>query len=117
MASDSHLWSEAYSRKLDDVFEIQEEVSRTIADQLEAQLVDRGTGSRPTESLEACQLSLRGRHLYQDRSFEALDRAAVLLRQAVEIDPGFDEAWPALAAAHPSGQAMLDFNRWPGEID
>ena len=97
--SDSHLWSEAYSRSMDNVFEVQEEISRAIADQLQLRLSDNQTSGRPTDDVDAYRLFLRGRHHYQLRGDEDLARAIDLLRQAVAIDPTFDEAWANLAAA------------------
>jgi TolB-like protein/Flp pilus assembly protein TadD len=100
VATDSHLWSDAYNRKLENVFEIQEEISKAIAQELQVTL---GTGSagpaaKPTENLKAYQLFLRGRHLYQNRG-PGVVRAIELLQQAVELDPSFANAWANLAAA------------------
>jgi TolB-like protein/Flp pilus assembly protein TadD len=95
--SDSHLWSKAYSRKLENVFEIQEEISLAIADALHVTLSDGATSTRPTENLKAYDAFLRGRHLYQRR--ENLDLAVNYLEKAVELDPGFTDAWANMAAA------------------
>ena len=102
VATDSHLWSDAYNRKLENVFEIQEEISKAIAQELQVTL---GTGSitsagKPTENLEAYQLFLRGRHLYQNRGSTQLERSMELLKQSVDLDPEFSEAWANLAAAN-----------------
>jgi TolB-like protein/Flp pilus assembly protein TadD len=98
--TDSHLWSDAYNRKLENVFEIQEEISKAIAAELQVTLGTSGKTGRPTESLEAWQLFLRGRHLYQNRGKAQLERTIELLKQAVDLDPDFDEAWANLAAAN-----------------
>ena len=100
VSTDSHLWSDAYNRKLENVFEIQEEISKSIATELQVTLGTSGQQGKPTENLEAFQLFLRGRHLYQNRGKEQLARAIELLKQAVELDPGFSEAWANLAAAN-----------------
>jgi TolB-like protein/Flp pilus assembly protein TadD len=96
--TDSHLWSQAYSRSLENVFEIQEDISRAIAGALELALADNVVAEKPTENLDAYQLFLRGRSLYQTRDTENLDRALDLLGQAVALDPQYDEAWANLAA-------------------
>jgi TolB-like protein/Tfp pilus assembly protein PilF len=96
--TDSHLWSQAYSRSLENVFEIQEEISLAIAGALEMALADDVVADKPTENLDAYQLFLRGRSLYQTRDTENLDRALDLLGQAVALDPQYDEAWANLAA-------------------
>jgi len=99
VATDSHLWSDAYNRKLENVFEIQEEISKAIAAELQVTLGTSGKTGKPTENLEAWQLFLRGRHLYQNRGKAQLERAIELLKQAVALDPNFAEAWANLAAA------------------
>jgi len=100
VATDSHLWSDAYSRKLENVFEIQEEISKAIAGELQVTLGTTGSTGKPTDNLEAWQLYLRGRHLYQNRGVPQLARAVELLKQAVELDPEFADAWANLAAAN-----------------
>ncbi len=100
VATDSHLWSDAYSRKLENVFEIQEEISKAIAGELQVTLGTTGSTGKPTDNLEAWQLFLRGRHLYQNRGVPQLARAVELLKQAVELDPEFADAWANLAAAN-----------------
>lgn len=99
VSTDSHLWSDAYNRKLENVFDIQEEISKAIAAELQVTLGASGKTGKPTENLEAWQLFLRGRHLYQNRGEEQLARAVNLLRQAVELEPDFADAWANLAAA------------------
>jgi len=100
VATDSHLWSDAYNRKLENIFEIQEEISKAIAAELQVTLgTSRQTGN-PSENLEAWQLFLRGRSLYQNRGEAQLARSVSLLKQAVALDPGFAEAWANLAAAN-----------------
>ena len=100
VASDSHLWSDAYNRKLENVFEIQQEISQAIASELQVTLGTSGKTGKPTENLEAWQLFLRGRHLYQNRGEAQLARSVELLKQAVALDPQFAEAWANLAAAN-----------------
>ena len=100
VATDSHLWSDAYNRKLENIFEIQEEISKAIAAELQVTLGTSGKTGKPTDNLEAWQLFLRGRNLYQNRGEAQLERSVSLLKQAVELDPGFAEAWANLAAAN-----------------
>lgn len=100
VATDSHLWSDAYNRKMENVFEIQEEISKAIARELQVTLGTTGQHGKPTGNLEAYQLFLRGRHLYQSRGEEQLARSVELLKQSVELDPNFAEAWANLAAAN-----------------
>lgn len=99
VATDSHLWSEAYNRNLENIFEIQEEISKAIAAELQVTLGTSASTGNPTDNLEAWQLFLRGRNLYQNRGEAQLERSVSLLKQAVALDPGFAEAWANLAAA------------------
>jgi TolB-like protein/Flp pilus assembly protein TadD len=100
VATDSHLWSDAYNRKLENIFEIQEEISKAIAAELQVTLGTSAKSGKPTDNLEAWQLFLRGRNLYQNRGEAQLERSVSLLQQAVALDPGFAEAWANLAAAN-----------------
>jgi TolB-like protein/Flp pilus assembly protein TadD len=106
--NDSHLWAEHYDRALDDVFAIQSEIARTIADQLHAKLSPTEKSAvdiPPTKDLEAYDLYLRARALYADTSDpfhaqEKLPEAARLLDAAVARDPNFLLAWCQLANVH-----------------
>jgi len=63
-ASDTHLWAEAYDRKLTDIFAVKSEIAKTIADTLQAELTGserNAIAARPTENTEAYQLYLKGR--------------------------------------------------------
>ena len=95
------LWGQAYDRKLDDVFVIQEEIARSIADALSVQLkLDRSNKSeRPTQDMGAYDNYLEARALITQRSGDNLRRAAALLESAVQRDPAFAKAWAALAQA------------------
>jgi len=96
VATDSHLWSDAYNRKLENIFEIQEEISKAIAHELQVTLGAGSKSGNPTKNLEAYQLFLRGRDLYQRRVnfIEAVD----LFQQVVDLDPEFAEGWANLGA-------------------
>jgi TolB-like protein len=106
--SDAHLWAETYDRDLADVFAIQSEIAKTIANQLQAKLSPNEKASiekPPTTNLAAYDLYLRARELYattsdQVRGKEQLPKAANLLDQAVAADPGFALAWCFLAQVH-----------------
>jgi TolB-like protein/Tfp pilus assembly protein PilF len=103
--TDRHLWSETYDRKLEDVFAVQDEIAQKI---VEALTLTLGAGEKAalaqphqaTENLEAYELFLRGRALWQRRGAENIRKSIDLLDQATKLDPGFSRAWSALAAAH-----------------
>ncbi len=103
--SDRHLWSETYERELDDIFEIQEEISNNIVDQLKVALdVDEaeaiGRLQRPTESTEAYELYLQGRFQWRKRLEENIRSSIDLFEKAIAIDPNFAKAHEALASAN-----------------
>jgi TolB-like protein len=95
------LWSQSFDRKLDDVFAIQEEIARAIADALSTPLgLENSAGpARQTKDMEAYDNFLQARVLLADRTAEKLRRAFALLTSAVERDPGFGNGWAVLAQA------------------
>lgn len=100
-ATGYYLWSETYDRELNDVLAIQDEISEAIVSSLRIRLPGTGgvVGLRAssTRSIEAYDLYLRGRHLWNQRTDESLARAAEYFRQAVALDPGYADAYSGLA--------------------
>ena len=93
VANDSHLWSEAFNRKMENIFEVQEEIAQAIARKLQVELGAGTAADRPTQNLDAYKAFLQGRHYYQARGAENLQLAIGFLNQAVQLDPAFDDAW------------------------
>jgi TolB-like protein/Tfp pilus assembly protein PilF len=107
--NDTHIWAEKYDRDLADVFSIQSEIARAIADQLQARLSPKeksAINERPTSDFAAHDLYLRAKELIYEgevtpsRQRENLFQAVQLLDQAVARDPAFLLAHCQLAAAH-----------------
>lgn len=102
VADGYHLWSERYDRDLKDVFAIQDEIARSIAERLKLtlecdraqQLVNAGT-----KNLDAYQFYLKGRALLYRRG-GAIPQAAECFNQAVKRDPDYALAWAGLADAY-----------------
>lgn len=101
-ASDSsHLWSKTYDRNLTDVFAVQEEIARDVAQALSVKLdvvtLNRAQGG--TTNIDAYDRYLRWRQLVFSDAWDAEhDRQRVqMAREAVALDPGFVLAWDALA--------------------
>ncbi len=91
-----HLWSETYDRQLEDVFAIQDEISRAIVDALRPTLLGEPEArlvSASTKSMEAYDHYLRGRHYWDQRYKVGLEAALKYFQKAVEIDPGFALAY------------------------
>jgi TolB-like protein len=97
-----NLWSQSFDRKLDDVFAIQEEIARSIAEALSVQLkvASVGQAERPTQDMRAYDDYLKARTLITQRSPTNMRSAIPLLEAAVQRDPAFAKAWAALAQAH-----------------
>jgi TolB-like protein/Flp pilus assembly protein TadD len=106
--SDAHLWAQTYDRDLADVFAIQSEIAKTIADQLQARLSPREKAEiekPPTSNLAAFDLytranALLARTAYSSTIVEDLQEAAELLNQAVALDPNFFLAYVRLGFVH-----------------
>jgi TolB-like protein len=106
--SDTHLWAENYHRPLDDVFAIQSEIAKAVADQLQAKLSPAEKAAieePPTTDLVAYDRYLRGKKLFARTTFdtgqvEHMRQAVRLLDQAVAHDPTFYLAYCQLARTH-----------------
>jgi serine/threonine protein kinase/tetratricopeptide (TPR) repeat protein len=97
------LWSDHFDRDLDDIFALQDELARAIAERLELTLGLRSAGplvSPPTDDLEAYQLYLRGREAVQLRSAASMRRGVEFFRQALARDPAYARAYVGLAEAY-----------------
>ena len=106
--TDMHLWAEHYDRDLADVFAIQSEIAKTIADQLQAKISPSEKAAiekAPTTDLAAFDLYERAKALWADvtnplHARENLPQAAQLLDEAVARDPQFLLAWCLLSRVH-----------------
>jgi len=97
-----HLWSERFDRKLDDVFEVQDEIARTIAEKLKVRLTGGGQGPlvKPsTENVEAYELYLQGRHFWGKRG-AGIMKGLKFFEAALEKDPAFALAHAGMADAY-----------------
>jgi serine/threonine-protein kinase len=106
--TDAHLWAENYDRPLGDVFAIQSEIAKTIAEQLRAKLSpsEKAAIDKPdTTDMAAYDLYLRARSLFADSSNPIsaktnLTQAGRFLDEAVTRDPRFLNAWCLLSRVH-----------------
>ena len=98
------LWSEAYDVPARDVFAVQAQIARSIADALNVRLAssarDSPLVSRPTADLEAYDLYLRGRHVRTRDTRDRLEQALAYYRGAIERDPNFANAYSGLAETY-----------------
>ncbi|HUQ98307.1 MAG TPA: protein kinase [Gemmatimonadaceae bacterium] len=101
--SDEHVWAETWDRDIADIFAIQTEVAEHIARTLHARLTPTERSriaEKPTESLEAYNLYLLGRHHYNKVTPEDFVKAVDYFKEASDLDPKFALALAALAEAH-----------------
>ncbi|HEY8832838.1 MAG TPA: protein kinase, partial [Gemmatimonadaceae bacterium] len=95
-----HLWNETYDRQLEDVFAVQDEISRAIVEALKLRLAsDTGQIVAPTKNLEAYTLYLKGRFFFAKLSEPALRRSLDLYQQALLQDPALARAYAGIADA------------------
>ena len=101
--TDTHLWSETYTRQLDDIFAVQDEIAQAIVSALKVTLnsgEQTPIQTRSTDSIEAYNKYLLGRHLWNQRGRKSLIAATKPLKEAVSIDANYGQAWAALADAY-----------------
>src|SRR5205809_1930139 len=122
--TDAHLWAQTYDRDLADVFAIQSEIAKAIADQLQAKLSPnekKAIEQPPTTDLAAFDLYSRAKSLLLTTSFSAtrdpdLRKAIELLDEAVKRDPSFFDAYCQLAYAHETIYAITGSGHTPARL-
>jgi len=111
--TDSHLWADTYDRKLTDIFEVETEIAKRIADSLQANLTspeEKALAVKPTNNSEAYDAYLRGlafegRNYYYSRDLAV--KTAGCYERAAQLDPKFALAWARLSRVN----AFIYFNR------
>jgi TolB-like protein/predicted Zn-dependent protease len=107
-ANDSHLWADTFDRKLTDIFSVESEIGKAIADQLRAKLTRReeqAIAAKPTDNVEAYDAYLRGLAYCHRPGYSGADilDAIKSFRKAVQLDPNFALAWAWLARESAAG--------------
>ena len=100
--TDFPLWSERYDREMKDVFEVQDEIARKIAEALRVTLSPHeleALAIKPTENLQAYDLYLRGKRYARRQTRQDLEFALQMFESAVAMDPNFALAYAACANA------------------
>jgi TolB-like protein/Tfp pilus assembly protein PilF len=103
--TDSHLWAETYDRKLTDIFGVESEIAKGIAESLQAKLTGReeqALAAKPTDHPEAYDAYLRGL-AFEARGVYAIDplpEAISFFERSVQLDPNFALGWAQLSRAH-----------------
>ena len=88
-----HLWSESYDRSFEDIFELQDDISRNIANKLRSNLSSSDHAQQlvsvPTENMEAYSKYMQGMHYRNIQNFEAVKKAMQCFHEALVLDPNF----------------------------
>ncbi|HSP61627.1 MAG TPA: tetratricopeptide repeat protein, partial [Pyrinomonadaceae bacterium] len=112
--TNAHLWAEIYDRKLTDIFAVESDIAKTIADTLQAKL----TGSEKqmmaaasTTDTTAYELYHKGWSLWERRSGDNIPRAIAFYEQAIARDPKYALAYAGLASAHILASFYTDADR------
>jgi serine/threonine protein kinase/Tfp pilus assembly protein PilF len=101
--NDAHLWGDIYDRKLTDIFAVESDIAKTIADTLRAELTGAEKqliAAQPTSDTAAYELYLKGRLLWSKRGGENLRQAIGFYEQAITRDPNYALAYAGLAEAY-----------------
>jgi serine/threonine-protein kinase len=101
--TNSHLWAEIYDRKLTDIFAVESDIAKAIADQLQAKLSGsekQMMAAQPTTDTEAYELYHKGKSLWEKRSGDNIPKAIAYYEQAIARDPNYALAYAGLAKAY-----------------
>jgi TolB-like protein/class 3 adenylate cyclase/Tfp pilus assembly protein PilF len=101
--NDAHLWGDVYDRKLTDIFSVESDIAKTVADTLQAKLTGaekQSISSQPTSDLTAYELYLKGRSFWRKRSGDNIPKAIAFYEQAIARDPNYALAYAGMAEAY-----------------
>jgi serine/threonine protein kinase/Flp pilus assembly protein TadD len=108
-----HLWAERFDRMIEDIFDLQNEVSQKIVDALKISLSDserQALTQKPTDDLRAYDFYMRGRELLYLKGRRNTESAIEMFENAAQIDPGFASSYAGLAEAYSSMYECYDGN-------
>ena len=111
--SDRQLWAESYKGKLEDVFDIQEQVSKQIVDALMLKLSPKEKvvlTKRPTLNADAFDCYLKARNYLYKRTKHSVEFAIQLFQKAIELDPRYASAYAGLGEAYATFQTDFESN-------
>ena len=113
VANDAQLWGGQFNRKLEDIFEVQEELARQISENLRLRLTpedEKRLTKRSTKNREAYQFLLKAQYHTNKITPEGYQRGMEYARQAIELDPGYADAYVRMAAVY-AGLGVSGFLR------
>jgi TolB-like protein/Tfp pilus assembly protein PilF len=101
--NDEHIWAESFDRNIDDIFAVQSEIAKRIANELEAKLAPKEEillTTKPTNNIEAYAYCLKGRKFALRYTDDDNEKAIEFYKKALEIDPNYALAYASLASAY-----------------
>jgi TolB-like protein/class 3 adenylate cyclase/Tfp pilus assembly protein PilF len=102
-ATGLHVWSETYDSEVKDIFAVQDDIARRVVGAAAVKLTRferERAQAKPTSSLAAYEYVLRGRELFSHATRDKNDEASELFQRAIDLDPGYAEAYAALGGSH-----------------
>ncbi len=112
--TNAHLWAEIYDRKLTDIFAVESDIAKAIADQLQAKLTGsekKMMAAQPTSNTEAYELYHKGRSLWGKRTGDNIPKAIAFYEQAIARDPNYALAYAGLSSAYILAPFYADADR------
>ena len=106
---DASVWNDQFERELHDVFAVEDDISRAIAEVLRLRLGDQGSSTR-TDNVEAHELYLRGRYLMAKGSQESIKESSGYFERATSLDPKYPAAFAGLAESYMLSTAFRNTN-------
>ncbi len=113
-ANDEQIWADSYNKDLEDVFSIQQDVSKKIVQQFQLVLSpeeEKVLYTLPTQNLEAYEALLRARSFAGKGTKEGFDLSIELYQQAIDLDPNFADAYAEMAFSYIDNRGR-DMNNW-----
>lgn len=110
---DRHVWAESYDRDLQDVFAIQSDIAKRVADALETRIPkDIVIVSEPKQDIDAYTSYMRAMQLYHESTDQSVRESIVLFNHAIAMDPTFARAYAGLAHSYCTlaGLGLEDFS-------
>lgn len=104
-----HLWSETYNREMEDIFTVQEDIANRIVEKLKLQVQQTPEKEAGTQNMKAYEFLLKGSYFLK-QGFEGKKKAMEYFQKAVELDPGYAEAWAYIGETY---QQFAGYNIMP----
>jgi tetratricopeptide (TPR) repeat protein len=115
--ADHHIWADRYDRELDDIFAVQDELTRSIVAAMAVRIENTSlelAERKPPNNMAAYDFWLRGKRAFDRQTHEGMDEALVWFEKAIEADPYYARGYAGLAFTHNMRTAYCD---WGTPID